>query len=186
MILRSIFLGRQQDIDWFYRIGAPAFFPDYWQDFMQQIAHAEDIFTAYYERLTGHDELARLAAAKAWSLWEGRCATLQPHNALLESYTEAAKALSLARIECHYFLNHCFLADNQILANMAKINHIPCIIVHGRYDVICNLNSAWELNRTWDNSELYIVRDAGHSASELGITDALIHATNKMAENFKS
>jgi len=185
MILRGVFLGRISDIGWFYKNGAELFFPDYWEDFMRPINNDEQIIPAYYQKLTGNDELARLSAAKAWATWEARCATLQPHASIIESFTEPYKALSLARIECHYFLNHCFLEDQQILDNMDKISHLPCIIVHGRYDIICPLENAWTLNKAWPGSDLYIVRDAGHAASEPGITDALIHATKKMAKECK-
>ena len=55
------------------------------------------------------------------------------------------------------------------------------MIVHGRYDVICPLDNAWELHQAWPNSELQVIRDAGHAASEPGITDALVRAAKQMA-----
>jgi len=68
-----------------------------------------------------------------------------------------------------------------LLRDMAKIAHLPGVIVHGRYDVICPLDNAWELHQAWPNSELQIIRDAGHAASEVGITDALVRAANQIA-----
>ncbi|MNZ87466.1 Proline iminopeptidase [compost metagenome] len=120
-------------------------------------------------------------AAKAWSLWEGRTATLRPNPLVVDRFSEPQRALSIARIECHYFTNNAFLEPDQLIRNMGKIAHLPGVIVHGRYDVICPLDNAWELHQNWPNSELQVIRDAGHAASEPGITDALVRAASQMA-----
>ncbi len=182
IILRGVFLGRKQDIEWLYHNGTSRVFPDYWKDFQGAIPLAEqdDLIKAYHNRLTGSDELARMASAKAWAVWEGKVGTLEPNPDVVELLSSPHTALSMARISAHYFLNHCFLAENQILDNMDKIQEIPSIIVHGRYDMICPLENAWTLQNHWKSSELHIVRDAGHSTSEPGIIDALVKATKEM------
>lgn len=179
LILRGIFLCRSQDIHWFYQSGASRVFPDYWQDFIEPIPEAEhrDLLSAYYRRLTSHNEIERMNAAKAWSLWEGRCATLHPNHDVVERFSEPHLALSLARIEAHYFTHNAFLDDNQLLNNMHLLDGIPGVIVHGRYDIVCSVDNAWALHQAWPDSELCIVRDAGHSSRELGTVDALIRAT---------
>lgn len=183
LVLHSVFLGRKQDIQWFYQHGANLMFPDYWCEFEQAFSAEErkDLVTAYYERLCGNDELARMATAKSWSLWQARCSALQPHSNIIDHFTDPRFATGLASIESHYFVNNCFLEDNQILTNMDKIKDIPGFIIHGRYDMVCPLDGAWELHQSWPTSELYIVRDAGHASREPGIIDALVVATRKMA-----
>ena len=182
LILRGIFLCRQQEIDWFYQNGADKFFPDYWQDFIKPVPENErgDMVSAYYKLLTSDNEMQRTRAAKAWSLWEGCTATLKTKPSVIEHFTNVHTALSLARIECHYFMNKSFLRDNQILEDMDKIKDIPGIIVQGRYDMICPMQSAWQLHQAWPMSDLNVIPDAGHAASEMGITDALLHATHDM------
>lgn len=182
MILRGIFLGRQQELRWFYENGARAIFPDYWEEFVFPIPEEErdNLIRAYYKRLTGPDELARMNAAKHWAQWEGQCATLNPCKAVLERFTQTHTAASLAAIETHFFVNNCFIEPNQILRDAYKLEGIPGIIVHGRYDMICPFENARALHLAWPGSELYVIRDAGHSASEPGITDALVTATEKM------
>jgi proline iminopeptidase len=184
LILRGIFLCREREIHWFYQEGASRIFPDYWQDFLAPIPEAErgDLVAAYHRRLTGDNELARLAAAKAWSIWEGRSASLLPNESIVSHVGSPHTALSMARIECHYFVNRAFLEPDQLLREMPRIAHIPGLIVHGRYDLICPLESAWELHRAWPGSELQIVPDAGHAASEPGIRAALVAATDRFAE----
>lgn len=186
LILRGIFLCRQQDCDWLYKEGANRVFPDYWEELVKGIPEVErgDLVNAYYSRLIGDDELARMAAAKAWSAWEGNCSKLRPSSEVLARFTKPHNALALARIECHYFRNGGFIGENQILANMDSIKAIPGRIVHGRYDMICPLDNALSLHQLWPASELHIVRDAGHSASEPGTVDALIRATQDIAKNF--
>lgn len=187
LILRGVFLCRQQDLHWFYQNGASQIFPDYWEDFQAPIPAGErgDMIGAYYKRLTGSNELAKMGAAKAWSVWEARCATLRPNHELVDYFTDPHKALALSRIETHYFKNNGFIEDNQILNNVDKLAGIPGIIVHGRYDAICPLSNAFALHRNWHDSEIHIIRDAGHSSREPSITDALVRATRDMAYRFQ-
>jgi len=184
LILRGIFLCRDEDIHWFYQHGASRLFPDYWQDFIVQIPEDErtDFVSAYYQRLTGEDEVTRMRAAEAWAKWEGRCATLLPSPELTSHFTQPYLALSLARIECHYFINKSFMRPNQLLEDAPILKDIPGVIVHGRYDSICPVDQATALHRAWPRSELKIIPDAGHAASEPGITQALLDATNAMVE----
>ena len=181
LILRGIFLCRPEDFRWFYQEGASRLFPDYWQDYLAVIPPAErgDLMQAYYKRLTGSDEITQMQAAKAWSCWEGRTASLRPNPQLVERFHE--RALSIARIECHYFVNQAFLEPDQLLRDMPRIAHLPGIIVHGRYDAVCPLDNAWALHQAWPGSELQIIRDAGHAASEPGIADALVRAADSLA-----
>jgi proline iminopeptidase len=185
LILRGIFLCRRHEIDWFYQRGASRIFPDYWQDFVSMIPEAErdHMVRAYHKRLTGDDEIARMAAAKAWSLWEGRCATLRPSRDTRRFFADPHVALSLARIESHYFINDSFLSPNQLLRDTYRLANLPGIIVHGRYDVICPLENALELHNAWPQSEIVIVPDAGHAASEPGITEALVKSTQELAHH---
>lgn len=187
MVLRGIFLCRQVDLDWLYRDGANRIFPDSWDEFQRAIPEAErgDLVEAYYNRLTGEDELARMAAAKAWSAWEGNCSKLRPSAEAMAKFTKPHNAMALSRIETHYFMNKGFIEENQILRNMDAIKDIPGTIVHGRYDMVCPLDNAYLLHHHWPASELHIVRDAGHSASEPGNVDALIRATHDIAKNLE-
>lgn len=183
LILRGIFLCRDRDLEWFYQAGADRIFPDYWADFIAPLNEEErkNIMQAYYKRLTNSNEIAKMAAAKAWSVWEGRCATLRPNPEVVSAFSEPHMALSLARIEAHYFVNKAFIEPNQILENIDKLKNIPGIIVHGRYDMVCPLDNAQALYRNWEEAELQIIRDAGHSAREPSIVDALVKATDEMA-----
>lgn len=185
LILRGIFLCRREDLLWFYQDGANRLFPDFWDDFAAQIPEAErsDMIGAYYRQLIGDNQIQQMTAAKIWSGWEGRTATLKPCQDVVDSFTEPHRALSLARIEAHYFVNDAFLEHNQILRDAHKLAGIPGMIVHGRYDVICPLDNAYALHKAWPGSELQIIREAGHASREPGIVDALIRATDDLAKN---
>lgn len=184
MILRGIFLCRQAEFDWFYKEGgASRVFPDYWDEFVGHLPKAErnNVIAAFHKRLHGDDDVARMSAAKTWSRWESMCSTLQPSRVVKEKFSRPHTAVSLAKIECHYFMNHAFIEENAILENASRLKNIPGIIVHGRYDAICPVDNAYALHNAWPESELYIVRNAGHSAMEPAILSALVHATNLMA-----
>ena len=184
LVLRGIFLCRPEDIQWFYQYGASRVFPDYWQDFLAQIPEQEqsDLVSAYYRRLTSANELEQIQAAKAWSIWEGRCATLHPNPRVVEHFGHPHVAIALARIECHYFMNQSFLQPDQIIRNAGRLKDIPGIIIHGRYDMVCPLDNALALSHAWPEAELRIIRDAGHSASEPAIVDALMRGVDEVVE----
>jgi proline iminopeptidase len=182
LVLRGIFLLRKREIDWFYQEGASRIFPDAWEDYVAVIPEAErgDMVGAYYKRLTSADETERLRAAKAWSVWESRTSCLQPDAALVAKMDADAFALAFARIECHYFVNRGFFdRDDALIADVGRIRHIPAVIVQGRYDVVCPMDSAWALHRAWPEADLRIVGDAGHAALEPGNLHELVSATNR-------
>lgn len=183
LILRGIFLCRKQDIQWFYQRGASAIFPDYWKEYQHPIPTAErhDMLSAYYKRLTSDNEIARMSAAKAWSIWEGRCSTIDPNTDIVDHFGDPHFALAMARIEAHYFINTAFIDENQILNNCESIKEINTTIIHGRYDMVCPIEQAQALHDRLPNSKFHIVRDAGHSAFEKGITDNLIKTTDDFA-----
>lgn len=184
LILRGVFLCRDEDIAWFYQQGASRLFPDYWADFLAPIPEEErgDLVAAYHRRLTGNDDLARMQAAKAWSTWEGRTATLKMDPATVDFFAYLHHALAIARIENHYFMHGAFLRDTPLLAQAAHLADIEGEIIHGRYDVVCPIDQAFSLAAAWPAARLTIVEDAGHAASEPGIVDALIRATDRFAE----
>jgi len=180
MVLRGIFMLRKKEIDWFYQHGASEIFPDRWQHYLAPIPKNEhgDLLQAYYRRLTSDDHAIRIEAAKAWSIWEGSTSTLLPDTDMAATFGADDMALAMARIECHYFINNGFMADNQLINEVDKIRNIPAVIVQGRYDVVCPAVSAWELSRSWPEADLHIVPDAGHAAFEPGIVHQLVSATD--------
>jgi len=182
LVLRGIFLLRKREIDWFYQSGASHLFPDAWEEYLAAIPPEEhgDLIHAYYKRLTGDDAQARLRAAKAWSVWEGRTSFLLPNPELVAKNAGDEYALAFARIEAHYFVNRGFFErDDELLAGVQRIRHIPAVIVQGRYDVVCPMDSAWALHRAWPEAALRIVPDAGHAALEPGTLHELVSATDR-------
>jgi proline iminopeptidase len=185
LVLRGIFLLRKKEIDWFYQAGCHMLFPDYWEAYVKPIPESErgDMVAAYYKRLAGADAEARGVAAKAWSIWEGRTSSLMHNPVLVERMAGDAFAEAFARIECHYFTHAGFLDDARaLLRNVDKIRAIRAVIVQGRYDVVCPMDSAWELHRSWPEADFRVVPDAGHSAFEAGITHELLEATDRFRD----
>ena len=185
LTLRGIFLCRRQEIRWFYQEGASWIFPDVWEEYEKVIPEDErgDFVSAYYRRLTGEDEAARVEAARAWSVWEGSTSKLLFDYASIEKFADPQFALAFARIECHYFMNNAFFpTDNYLIENVGKIRHIPAVIVQGRYDVVCPIKSAWELHRAWPEADFRVVPDAGHSVTEPGTIHELVSATDRFKE----
>ncbi|MBB6094268.1 proline iminopeptidase [Povalibacter uvarum] len=181
LVLRGIFMLTQFELRWFYQEGASALFPDRWENYINAIPPAErgDLIQAFYKRLLSEDRQVRVNAARAWSVWEAATSYLHVNEENVNKWNEEDFAISVARIECHYFVNRGFLeTEDQLLRNVEKIRHIPAVIVQGRYDVVCPMQTAWALHRAWPEAQFHISVDSGHSAFEAGNTDALVKATD--------
>ena len=185
LVLRGIFMLRRWELEWFYQKGADSLYPEAFERYLEVIPEAErgDLISAYHRRLTGDDPAQRLAAARAWSIWEGSTCQLLQVPESIATFNDETFATAFARIECHYFVHGGFFDhDDQLLRHADRIRDIPGVIVHGRYDVICPARNAWELARAWPAAELCIVPDAGHSAFEPGNQDALLAATDRFRD----
>ncbi|WP_431854690.1 prolyl aminopeptidase [Azospirillum sp.] len=183
LMLRGIFLMRKQEIDWFlYQM--KVIFPEAWQSFINHIPPAErdDLLEAYWRRLDAREPAVRMAAARAWSIYEGACSSLLPSPELIAASGEDNHALGLARIEAHYFRANRFTPEDRLLRDLPRIRHLPAVIVQGRYDIVCPISSADELHRAWPEADYRIVADAGHSAMEPGIRAALVQATERFKD----
>jgi proline iminopeptidase len=185
LVLRGIFLLREKEMHWLYRFGASELFPDLWEKFIAPIPRRErdNLVQAYYKRVTSDDPVLRLQAAKEWSAWEGTTITLLPDKVVADSFVADDVALAMARIETHYFVNKGFMPESQLLKDIAKVRNIPAVIVHGRYDVLCPVSTAWDLSKAWPEAKLRIVSDAGHSAFEPGNVHELVMATDAFSTN---
>ncbi|MEV6098739.1 prolyl aminopeptidase [Nocardia sp. NPDC051981] len=182
LVLRGIFLLRRKEIDWYYNGSAGYVYPDEWEKFLAPVPEAErgrDLIEVYHRLLHSPDAALATDAAVAWSTWEGATSSLLPQPERVAETADPRFALAFARIENHYFVNHGFLDEGQLLRDIGRIAHIPGVIVQGRHDVVCPATSAWDLHRAWPGSELHLVPDAGHAALEPGITHHLVEATDK-------
>ncbi|WP_097090740.1 prolyl aminopeptidase [Novosphingobium sp. Chol11] len=183
LILRGIFTLRQQEIDWYYQEGASRIYPDKWERFLAPIAEENrgDLLHAYHRLLTGDDRAAQIAAAKAWSVWEGETIRLLPDAALSGTHDDDAFALAFARIENHYFVHRGWLEEGQLIRDAGKLSGIPGVIVQGRYDMACPAETAWALHKAWPEARFEMIEGAGHAYNEPGILHALVRATDGFA-----
>ncbi len=184
LVLRGIFTLRRAELEWFYQDGCSWIFPEAFEDYLRPIPAAEraDMISAYYRRLTDPDQDVQLEAARAWSAWEGKTLSLLPDVERVRRFSEDAYALAFARIESHYFVNGGFFdADDQLIRAADRLEEIPGVIVHGRYDVVTPVKIAVDLAKAWPRADLRIVADAGHAMTEAGIVHELVAATNRFA-----
>jgi proline iminopeptidase len=183
LILRGIYLLTKAEMDWYYQFGVSEMHPEKWQHFIAPISEAErgDMVSAYHRILTGDDLPAKLAAAKAWSIWEGETITLLPDTQTATTFHDGHFALAFARIENHYFFHNGWMDEGQLLRDAGRLKGIPGTIVHGRYDMPCPARFAYALHKEWPEAEFHLIEGAGHAYSEPGILDQLIRATDRFA-----
>lgn len=186
LILRGVFLARQQDVDWLYGGGSGRYFPEEWARFIEPVAGLTGpaLIDAYADLLNGSNDLARVSAAKTWARWGTVNGSLRPSQQSLDYFTSTHVALSLARIGCHYIRHQFFIEPDQLLLQADRLAGIPGYIVHGRYDMVCPPDQAWQLAQLWPDAELDMVREGGHSGFDVAMVDALIHATQNVAQRF--
>lgn len=188
-ILQGTFLGQNSNVDWVYNgKGANEVFPDFWQEFLAPIPSDQrhNPLMRYYEMLTNRDELVQMAAAKAWASWRMHCSCFDNSTYEGDRFTHPHNVMSLALLECFYYAHSCFIKNDQVLDNMDTIRHLPAYLIHGRYDMSTPFTSTWQLNQMWENSELTVIRHAGHAPFEPGMVDAIVLATQKMWHRFYS
>ena len=188
LVLRGIFMLRKKELDWFYQYGASKIFPDAWEKFLEPIdkENRDDLIGAYHKIFDGDDKKKKLEAAVAWSKWEASASTLSYKPETINSFSNPKFALAFALIENHYFINEGFLEnENQLISTYSinKIRHIPTKIIQGRYDIVCPMETAWELYRNWPEAELIIAPSSGHSAFEKEITHFLVSATDEYGKH---
>jgi proline iminopeptidase len=183
LVLRGIYMCTRPELEWFYQFGVSEMFPDKWERFIAPIAENErhDMMAAYHRLLTGTDRDKQIEAAKAWTIFEGEVITLLPEPATAGNYLDPEFALAFARLENNYFVNNCWLEEEQLLRDAHILKDIPGTIVHGRYDMPCPAKYAWSLHKAWPKAEFHLIEGAGHAYSEPGILDVLITATDKYA-----
>jgi proline iminopeptidase len=185
LILRGTFLARRRDLDWFIGAeGVPRIYPEQWEHLLAALPEAEraDPLPALYRCLTGNDEVARRRAAREWDLWGSRVVLGEAFDPSRLHEHVSAEMVSQARIELHYAVNRYFLEKNEILDGCGRIAHLPAIIIHGRRDLVCPVEAAWSLHRRLPESALRILPQAGHIATHDAMIDALVEATDAMAE----
>ena len=182
LVLRGVFLGTRNEIDWFL-CGMRKFYPEAHKLLLKGLNFSEleqptsdEILKRGSELIFSKNEEVSQKAANAWAKYEMSCSTLD----YKEREMSGNSALSLAKIELHYFLNNCFLKDNELLDNLDKIKNIPINIIQGRHDTICPPFTAFKLKNKLSNSKLIMVENAGHSAFETGIKNALIKSISEI------
>jgi proline iminopeptidase len=183
LVLRGVFMGRQSELDWFFG-GTRTVFPEAWENFVNFLPENErhDVLGAYHQRLM-HDAVdTHQPAARAWNAYETACSTLRGARKSTKQTGGGpllgSASLALARIEAHYFVNGMFL-DDDLLVCASGFGELPGMIVQGRYDMVCPMITAHQLQGVWPGARLEIIDDAGHSAMEPGIRCALVAATER-------
>ena len=183
IVIRGVFLARQSDRDWFFQDGVKRMFPDAWDKFCNFIPpeRQNDLVGAYHDCVHGENRAQSIAAATAWSNWSGTIVTWMLDKADINVAADTGRILNEVRIETHYARHHYFIEENTILQQIHAIPEVPIVIIHGRRDLTCTLDAAWQLHQALPRSELQIVHEGGHLASEPAMVDALVNATNTMA-----
>ncbi|KAM5538507.1 hypothetical protein V8D89_007840 [Ganoderma adspersum] len=185
LVLRGIFTLRKSELRFFYQEGTSHLFPEAWEEFIAPIPETErhDMMLAYHAQLNSADDETRLRAARAWTKWEMSTSKLYVDPVHVAEAEKNDFANAFARIENHYFVNDGFMRDGQLLdkQEIDKIRHIPCVVVQGRYDVVCPATTAFALKKIWPELTLHIVPDAGHSSREPGTSKLLVKATDGFA-----
>jgi proline iminopeptidase len=183
LVLRGIYTLTKAELDWYYQFGVSEMFPDKFERFQAPIPEDErhEMMAAYRRRLTGDDRAEQVRAALAWSLWEGETITLLPNPEYSGGFGEEEYALAFARIENHYFVHAGWLEEGQLLRDAHKLQDIPGVIIHGRYDMPCPAKYAWALHKAWPKADFHLIEGAGHAYLEPGILDQLIRATDRFA-----
>ena len=185
MVIRGVFLARQQDMDWFVVLGANRIYPEQWQRLVECVpAQARaNLVQGLWDVINSDDEAAKVGVAREWQAWNGQLAmgkAYQPQNQD-EQGSVSEEMIKLVRMEIHYAVHHYFIEDNQVLENCGLLKNIPTTIIHGRYDLVCPMEAGVTLSQTLPHAEFIVLPNAGHIAQHEEMIDALVSATDRFA-----
>lgn len=181
-VLRGVFLGRKEDIDWLFQEGSNNFYPIEHEKFQSFIPKEKqnNLVAAYYDLMINSDIQTRDKACKHWADWEN--SILRIENDPVPEETEPSD-LSAGLLEAHFFANHMFWEeDNYILNHADKLKDLPISIFHGRFDVDCRVKGAYELKKKCSHAELHIVQLGSHYALDAPLFGKLVGEMDRLAE----
>ncbi len=183
LIIRGAFLARRADLEWFTDGGVNRIYPEQWQRLLRSIPEAErgDLIAAITKRVHGPDELAQRRVAREWESWSAQVSLAYEYSPSDEEEHVSAGLLDQVRIEMHYASHHYFIAENQILEQCSRIPDVPTVIIHGRNDLVCPVESGWSLSRRLPRAAFQVLPRSGHVAHGEEMIHALVTATDEMA-----
>lgn len=184
MIIRGIFLARQKDLDWFIKEGAGRVYPELWQTLVHSIPEEDrdNLLEALYKAMFSGNELLQRRVAKAWASWGAQVALGAEYQKAGEIEHTNEQLVKQVQMELHYAKNGYFIAENQILENCGKLHDIPSIIIHGRNDLVCPMEAAMALHNALPDAQYIVLPHSGHVAQGEEMIDALVSASNTMAD----
>ena len=181
MIIRAVFLARQQDLEWFAKVGVNLIYPEQWQRLLESIPehNRKELISGLCAALGGNDEVAKRRVAKEWQAWGAQVALSNDYIPDRQNEHVTEKMVKQVSMELHYAKQHYFVTENQILENCALLRNIPTVIIHGRQDLVCPIEAGMKLHQALPEAEYIILPNAGHIAQGAEMIDALVSATDK-------
>ncbi len=173
----------RREVEWITH-GVGRIFPQEWDRFAAAVPQALrhlPLVDAYAMLLSDPDPAVQDHAARAWCAWEDAHISLAPGHRPNPRYDDPEFRLRFARLVTHYWRNFAFLDEDQLLRDAAKLNEIPGVLIHGRYDVSSPLETAWRLSQRWSASRLHVLDDAGHGGGDT-LVPTIVGALNHFAQ----
>jgi proline iminopeptidase len=176
LVLRAIFLGTKEEVEWAFIGGPQRFRPELYEAFVSFLPAAEqqDPIASYCARILNDDRAVRAPASHVWNAYERALSELAPGNARLPTtFDTGARMPPTPIMEAHYIINDFFLAPGALLDGVRKLGAIPGHIVQGRYDLLCPPAAAHAIAARWPSCTLEFIESAGHAMSEAGVVSAM-------------
>lgn len=168
MVLAAITMTTSDEVEWITE-HMRRVFPREWDKFAAAVQPGPDerIIDAYYRKIQDASQEVRLKTARAWCEWEDVHVSLDPKYTANPRFQDPKFCLEFATLVIHYWKHSAFLEEQNLLANIKCIMHLPCILIHGRLDISSPLETAWKLHKSWPGTELVIVDNEGHGGATM-------------------
>jgi proline iminopeptidase len=188
LIIRGVFLARQQDMAWFVTLGANRIYPEQWQCLVDCVPKEarSDLVGGLWNAINSEDKMVKARVAKEWQAWNGQLAMGKAYQPQNSNETVSDAMIKQVRMEIHYASHHYFIEDNQVLENCDGLQNIPATIIHGRYDLVCPMEAGLSLYRALPKAEFIVLPNAGHVAQHEEMVDALVSATDRFADHYNN
>ncbi|WP_119154108.1 alpha/beta fold hydrolase [Caldimonas tepidiphila] len=164
LLLRSVFLTGDADLDWFFGEAAAAVAPREWAALRRcwdAPLQGRDVPAALARAL---DDAGRAGeVAQAWRCYEAAlCLPGAPPPAPPADAAGRAALVAKYRLQAAYLSRRCDLGEEALLAAAGTLRGLPCVVLHGTADRVCRPLNAARLAAAIDGARLQWIEGAGH------------------------
>ncbi|MDC3024191.1 alpha/beta hydrolase [Alphaproteobacteria bacterium] len=183
MVLRSLFLGTNEEVNWAFRKGPLIFKPLLINELNKILGNKLDQspIKKLGRMLTSKYLKDICIAAELWQEYEKNLSSISSKSYDFKSILEKKTNLNLRVktipntpfLENHYIKNNFFLRNRQLMENRKVLKDIPISVIQGEYDLLCPPINSLSFSMGLPKLKIIHAYGAGHYVSDPGVKELM-------------